>query len=113
MQETKILSYMGLATRAGRTVSGEFSVEKSVRQGRARLVLVSDEASENAKKKFRNLCSHYKVPMYCFGSSAELGAACGKEFRMSAAVEDEGLAAAMVRILEQEAGTGGVGQNVK
>ena len=55
MQKNKVLTYLGLATRAGKTVSGEFSVEKSLKQRKARLVVVSEEASENTKKKFRNM----------------------------------------------------------
>ena len=107
MQRNKVLSYLGLATRAGRVVSGEFCVEKSVRQRRARLVLVSENASENSRKNFRNLCTYYKVPLYFFGSREELGAACGKEARVSAAIEDEGLAMAAVRELKQRSGIGG------
>ena len=107
LQRNKVLSYLGLATRAGRVVSGEFCVEKSVRQRRARLVLVSEDASENSRKNFRNLCTYYKVPLYFFGSREELGAACGKEARVSAAIEDEGLAMAAVRELKQRSGIGG------
>ena len=98
MQKAKVLSYIGLATRARKSVSCEFSVENSVRK--AKLVVVSEEASENTKKKIRSLCEYYKVPLYVACSSAELGSACGKEFRMSVAVEDEGLAAAAIRVLE-------------
>ena len=50
----KILSMIGLATRAGKTVSGEFSVEKAVKTRKAFLVLVSEEASDNTKKLFLN-----------------------------------------------------------
>lgn len=107
MQKNKVLSYLGLATKAGKVVSGEFSVERSVRQHRARLVFVSEDASETSKKNFRNMCTYYKVPLYFFGSREELGAACGKEARVSAAIEDEGLADAAIRKLEQESGIGG------
>lgn len=107
MQRNKVLSYLGLATKAGRVVSGEFCVEKSVRQHRARLVLVSEDASEASKKNFRDMCTYYKVPLYFFGGREELGAACGKEARVSAAIEDEGLALAAVRELEQRSGIGG------
>ena len=55
MQRSKVLSYLGLATKAGRVSSGEFSVEKSVRQHRAKLVIVSEDASETSKKNFRNM----------------------------------------------------------
>ena len=100
MKNNKVLSLIGLATKAGKTVSGEFSTEKSVKTGKGLLVIVAEDASENTKKKIRSLCEYYKVPLYVACSSAELGSACGKEFRMSVAVEDEGLAAAAIRGLE-------------
>lgn len=106
MQKNKILSYLGLATRAGRAVSGEFCVERSVRQHRAKLVFLAEDASEASKKNFRNICTYYKVPLYISGSREELGAACGKEARVSAAIEDDGLADAAIRLI-QETGIGG------
>ena len=57
MQKDKILSYLGLATKAGQTVSGEFCVEKSVRQGKAKLVIVSKDASEASQKKVSYNCT--------------------------------------------------------
>ena len=64
MNQNKILSLIGLATKAGRTVSGEFSTEKEVKSGRAALVIVADDASDNTKKKFKNMCDFYHVPIY-------------------------------------------------
>ncbi len=107
MQRNKILSYLGLSTRAGHTVSGEFSVEKSVRARKARLVLVSEEASANTRKSFENLCTYYKVPICFFGSKEDLGRACGKEMRASAAIEDDGLARAVMKAWNEENGEGG------
>lgn len=92
MQRDRILSMLGLATKAGRIASGEFSTEKAVKSGSAFLVVVSEEASENTKKKFRNMCSFYQVPMYLYGSKEMLGNSIGKEFRASLAVLDEGFA---------------------
>ena len=59
---SKVLSLVGLATRAGKTVSGEFSTEKSVKTGKGFLVLVAEDASENTRKKFRDMCDFYEVP---------------------------------------------------
>ena len=56
MKPDKILSLVGLATRAGKTASGEFCTEKEVKTGRAALVIVAGDASENTKKKFRDMC---------------------------------------------------------
>ena len=95
----KVLSLVGLATKAGKTVSGEFSTEKSVKTGKGLLVIVAEDASENTKKKFRNMCSFYEVPIYFIADKEELGKYCGKEFRASLAVQDENFAKAMMKEL--------------
>ena len=95
MKQNKILSLVGLATKGGKTVSGEFATEKAVKAGLACLVIVSEEASENTKKKFRNMCTFYEVPFCLYGTKTELGAAMGKEFRASMAVTDPGLSDAI------------------
>lgn len=97
----KVLSLLGLATKAGKIASGEFMTEKSVKEGRASLVIVSEEASENTRKMFSNLCTYYKVPMYLFGTKEELGHAMGKEFRASLAVLDSGFSKALVKQMER------------
>ena len=93
--KNKVFSLIGLATRARRVVSGEFSTEKSVKSGRSHMVIVSEEASDNTKKMFENSCAYYKVPVYQFGMKEELGHAMGKEMRASLAVLDSGFAKAL------------------
>ena len=100
MIQNKILSLIGLATKAGKTVSGEFSTEKALKTGKAYLVLVSSEASENTKKKFQNMCTYYKVPIYFYGDKQELGKMCGNDFRASLAITDGGLAKAVMEKLD-------------
>ena len=48
----KILSLLGLATRSGNLVSGEFMTEKAVKERKAFLVVVSSEASGNTDEGF-------------------------------------------------------------
>ena len=98
----KVLSLLGLATKAGKIASGEFSTEKSVKSGKGFLVLVAADASENTKKKFRNMCEFYEVPVYFYGGKEELGHAMGKEFRASLAVLDSGLAKSIEKNLNIE-----------
>ena len=83
----KILSLLGLAARSRNLVSGEFAVEKSVKSGHACMVLAANDASENTKKMYRNMCEYYHVPLYFFSDRSELGHAIGKEFRAAVAVE--------------------------
>ena len=102
MSQNKILSLIGLATKAGKTVSGEFCTEKEVKTGRAALVIVADDASANTKKKFQNMCTFYEVPCYVYGTKDALGACIGKEFRASLAVEDAGFCKAIVKQMNSE-----------
>lgn len=91
---------IGLATKAGKTVTGEFSTEKAVKEGKAYLVVVADNASDNTKKKFRNMCDYYQVTIKLFSDKDALGNACGKEFRASLAVTDAGLADAIIKQID-------------
>lgn len=100
MKGDKILSLLGLAVRSGNLVSGEFMTEKAVKGRKARLVIVSKEASDNTKKKFSNMCSFYEVPLYFYETMEELGHCIGKTFRASLAVTDEGLAKNIISKLE-------------
>ena len=57
----KVLNLISLATKAGKTASGEFSTEKAVKTKKAHLVIVSIEASDNTKKKFTRFPSIFLV----------------------------------------------------
>ena len=100
MTGNKVLSLIGLATKAGKTASGEFLTEREVKSGKAALVIVAGDASENTKKKFRNMCDYYKVPIYFYEDKDTLGHAMGKEFRASLAVLDAGFAKGIMRHLD-------------
>ena len=68
LKQNKILSLLGLATRASAVSSGEFMTEKAVKEGRARLVIVGTDASDNTKKNFLNMCTYYHVPCFFYAT---------------------------------------------
>ncbi len=88
----KIYSYIGLAMKSGSLVSGEFATEKSIQSKQAKLVIIALDASNNTKKKFKNKCTYYDVPLCFFGTKQELGKAIGKELRSTVGVTNTGLA---------------------
>jgi ribosomal protein L7Ae-like RNA K-turn-binding protein len=98
---------LGLAMKAGKVVSGEFATDKGVKTGKARLVIVSENASENTKKMFSNMCEFYKVPIYYYGTKDELGHAIGKAMRSSLAITDENFANTLIKHLEQSVNSEG------
>ena len=96
-RQNKMMSLIGLATKAGKTASGEFSTEKSVKSGQAKLVVTASDASDNTKKKFSNMCTYYQVPFLIAGDKVSLGHCMGKEYRASLAVSDENFANAILK----------------
>lgn len=95
----KVYSLLGLATKAGYVSSGEFMSEKMVKEGKAYLVIVADDASANTKKKFTDMCEFYHVPIHIFGCKDALGHSIGKEFRASLTIQNQGMAQAVMKQL--------------
>lgn len=102
MNQNKILSLIGLATKAGLLVSGEFSTEKAVKEGNAKLVILAKDSSDNTKKMFNNMCEYYKTPIIYYGEKVILAKAMGKEVRASLAILDEGFAKKILNEIDIE-----------
>lgn len=96
----KVLLMLGLAARSRNVASGGFATENAVKSGKAYLVIVPEDASDNTKKKFRNMCEFYEVPFYQFGEMEMLGHSIGKQERTSLAVLNEGFADSIQKHLE-------------
>ena len=97
----RVLSLLGLAAKGRNLRSGEFSTEKAVKEGSAAMVIIGNDASDNTKKKFTNMCAFYNTPIYFYSDKVQLGRAIGREMRTSVAVTDEGLAANIMKRLEE------------
>ena len=100
MKQSRILSMLGLAKKAGFAQAGEFLTEKMVKSFQAHVVIIAEDASENTKKKFRDMCSFYEVPCYEFGDKDSLGHALGNEMRASVAVRNAGMSKKLMEMLD-------------
>ena len=103
---SKTLSYLGLAMRAGKIVTGDEAVLKAVRSSEARLVVLAGDASDNTQKKFRDKCGTYNIPLVIAFHRDELGASIGKDQRVVLAVTDKGFAEMISRTLGDTVGGG-------
>ena len=98
----KVYSFMGLAMKAGKLVSGEEGCERTIRSGNAFLVVTAEDASDNTVKKFQNACEYRKVPFFRFGSKEALGRLLGKEIRSVITVTDAGFAQKLTELIMKE-----------
>ena len=95
---------LGIAMRAGALSLGEGGVSKAISSGAALTVLLDAGASDNTKKKFRDSCTFYKVPLF-ETEQDRLGYAIGKPGRMSAAIARGMLGEKLLALArEEEAG---------
>ena len=87
MNQNKFTAAMGFSARAGKCAAGEVACENAVSRGKARLVLIDKEASNNTKERWRSICSGKDVMLI---ETEKLGIAIGKPGRMVAAILDTG-----------------------
>lgn len=76
---SNILGNIGLCRAAGGVTTGFDSILAEVRSKRAKLVIISSDASERTKKQLRDKCAYYSVKCVETEFSAEeLGVSVGK-----------------------------------
>jgi len=95
--EERILSMLGLATKAGKTVTGTQACSIAIKRKKTKLVIIAADASENAKSPAVNLCKANEAEYVLFSSKDDLGHYTGKSERAIVAIIDEGFA---IRIKE-------------
>lgn len=88
--------------KAGKLVSGEFQVEKAVKEMKTYLVVIAEDASENTKKHFSDMCQFRDIPIRFFGKKEQIGQTIGKAYRASIAVTDEGFAESILKKVDAQ-----------
>ncbi|MBU9720361.1 MULTISPECIES: YlxQ family RNA-binding protein [Bacillaceae] len=100
MSSTPWLNLLGLVYRAKKLVTGEELVIKAIQHKKVYLVIVSEDASDNTKKKVLNKCEFYQIPVVVKGDRTSIGNAIGKAERVVIGIEDPGFATKLRSIIE-------------
>lgn len=86
------MSFIGLAARAGKVISGAQAVEDSVNRGKVFLVIVSCDSSDSTFLKVTGITELCKVRTIRFSTKYNIGQHIGKPDRAVAAIADKGFA---------------------
>lgn len=97
----KVLSLIGLARKAGKVALGEGPSKDAVRFGKAKLVIIAEDASDNTKKSITDSCKFYNVKYYIAFTKESLGHAVGNSINAAATILDDGFAATIEKHLQQ------------
>lgn len=77
--ESKFLQFLGIAKRAGKLLEGYNKCEEALKAGKAKLIILSNDISDNTKNKFENYSLKYNVSIIYTGFfGEELGKILGK-----------------------------------
>lgn len=96
----KLLSLLGLATRARKTSIGSDTCLKMISSKKAFLVFVANDASEGTIKKFNDKCSYYNILLDLSFDSVELNQAVGKSNAKVLTINDLGFANNIKKIIK-------------
>ena len=96
------LALLGMARRAGALAYGTGSTRRALKEGRARLILFAQDASETQRDKVMKLLSHGTTPRATLGTREALGMAVGSAPVSAVAVTDDQFAKELVARLVVE-----------
>jgi ribosomal protein L7Ae-like RNA K-turn-binding protein len=97
----KTYSFLGLIQKSGNLTSGTDAVEIEIKKKKCKLIIISNDASENTKDKFEKLAKLHNIDYVYFGSRDDLGFAIGKPNRTILCIRDENFAKGFLsKILE-------------
>ncbi|MDK2877526.1 MAG: hypothetical protein PWR06_242 [Thermoanaerobacteraceae bacterium] len=110
MKPSDVLSLLGISQKARKLVSGQDSVERAIISKRVFLIIVSEDSSDNTKKRFSNMANSRNIPVVVWGNARDLGKSIGKEERKVLGLTDRSLAYEVYRRLKSLTGVGDIEQ---
>ncbi len=100
--ESRIASYVALANKAGKIVSGSDMVMHVLKKGdKERIILFSTDVSGDIKQKVINLAEIKGIEYFSLFDKERVGALIGKSLRSVVAVEGQGFVLSIKKELER------------
>ena len=84
----KTRAMLGLCMRSGNCVSGDTQVTAAIRKNKAKLIILSSQASENTIDRYTHLCDKKHILIVSGPDKETLGGAIGKGSRTLVAITD-------------------------
>ena len=94
------LGLIGLATKAGKTITGAQACETAIKNEKADLVILASDASENTKIPIIKLCRYKEIILRVFTDKENLGKHTGSQIRAIVIINDKGLANRILELID-------------
>lgn len=97
--DKQLFSMLCICQKAGSVEINDFSVEKSMQQAKAVLVLMPEDAGGAVKKKYDKKCFYYKIPCFIVGKKEDYSKIFNKPNIACIAIVNENLGKKVMQIL--------------
>lgn len=98
----KFLQFLGIVKKAGKIAEGYNKCEEVIKSGTAKLIILSDDASDNTRNKFENYSIRYDIPIIKNGFlSEDLGKILGREKIKVLCIIDYKMSSKLISMLDQ------------
>ena len=98
----KFFNFLGLAKRAGNVIEGYSKCDEERNRKAIFLFIISNDASNSTKKKFKNHCLTKNIVFIEDFSKEELGFSIGREEVKIVAVTDKNMANKLYALYEEQ-----------
>lgn len=98
----KIYTMLGFAQKSGNLVTGENTCEIYLNKRKISLLIISDDASENSKKKFVGKCEAQGVNYRVFGNRDEISHSIGKSNRPIVGVTNKKFSRKLIELIDED-----------
>lgn len=98
--KNKIMTMLGFAKKAGKLASGEGITLEAIKNGKAQLVILASDASDNTSKRIRDKANYRNIQIIEILDRKEIGKSIGVDERVVVAVLDPGFANSIKKYLE-------------
>lgn len=96
----KFFNFLGLAKRSGNLIEGYSKCDEQRNKINFYLIILSNDASDSTKRKFRNHCIEKDIPLIEDFSKEELGNPIGRAEIKILAVKDKNMAEKLLSLYE-------------
>ncbi len=99
INNTKLCGLIGIATKAGKIVSGTDACLEEIKKGKVSLVLLASDSSDRTKNTFKQEAERSHIAAYEVLSIEEMSKAMGKINKAVIGIKDVGFSKKMIEII--------------
>lgn len=97
----KVDSYLGFAAKSRSLISGYYTCLHSIKQKKLKLLILSEDLSENTTNKMIKLSEENGIPSRIYGKSVELSKATGNRGRGVFGITDKNFADIILKEIDE------------